>query len=114
MIELMLTVVGTPKGSVGKQQYFIMSAGPMTNTWSTWRRASSISVSGSVTNALRPRDPSLVHTVSSSLTLRIRSSQNRRLAFRVPMMQRTSLPTPLRALVSGIRSPLSCSRTMTN
>ena len=76
MIEFRLTMVGTLNGWVVNETNFIMIVGPMAQTLTTSPgRAVSNSLSGSVTSALRPYEPSSVQTISSSETAAILSSQ---------------------------------------
>ena len=54
IVELRLTMVGTPKGWLARAQNFIMIAGPTAQMRAIDRSASSISFSGSGVRALRP------------------------------------------------------------
>ncbi len=86
---LRLTIVLMPYGRVASAQPFIMIGGPMAmhSSMSGWRSTAMRIPSATV--PFTPRDPSSVHTITSSHTERNLSSQNTRSLLRNPMTPMT-------------------------
>jgi len=100
------TTVGTPCSRVTSQQNFIIIAGPTTKAWPGPGLRRQTSLSGSVTRAFRPWDPSSVVTMSSSHTWRKSSSRMSRSRLLAPRMAIRRLPLALRPLAIGSRGAL--------
>ena len=103
MIVFRETVVGMAKGFVTAAHPFIISAGPIAKTLSGLGSREHNSLKGSVTNPLRPLDPSSVQRMNSSAKARILSSMMRRFSLLAPAMKIRRLPALFMASAIGKR-----------